>query len=207
MITVSVITPEEIKELNDELVVPAYRRFCRENGLKFHFQDGELRGRRDRRIFEEEFKLQHEAMTLFNRLKPEYHLQGNQVVSFQLIAWGLDIKLRRTTVEDFFQKHAELLSQSKRDENLIVALLVGFIIATCFLGISVCRLFPGFTLWVCFISGLLFIGGVYYWTETRPVRSRKREFDRLQAQLEDLRQRLNGVQKGTVGAESEKQNF
>jgi hypothetical protein len=30
---------EEYRELNNELIVPAYRRFCEELNLRFHFWD------------------------------------------------------------------------------------------------------------------------------------------------------------------------
>ena len=77
---------EEYKELKNELVVPAFRKFCREYNLLFHFKDEFAEEAAYHAVIGlGELKLHWEAMKYFNLLKPELVEFKNNVVRYKFI--------------------------------------------------------------------------------------------------------------------------
>ncbi|MBC8555927.1 MAG: hypothetical protein H8D23_40460 [Candidatus Brocadiales bacterium] len=80
-------TEEEYNCLNNELAVPAFRKFCKENGLLFHFWDELSKDKFDPEVGDKELDLLQEALELFNRLKPELNYFKGKIVRFQYTSW------------------------------------------------------------------------------------------------------------------------
>ncbi len=98
---------DEYRDFNNELVVRSYRQFCDEIELPFHFADegDELPAE----LLYREQQVHHEAMNLFNRLKPELVLFKGDVVSFQFTDWGGGFSRTQTPVGEFLEDAADRL--------------------------------------------------------------------------------------------------
>jgi len=99
--------------LNNEIVVPSYRRFCKEHGLGFHFWDELPEGEFDPEISEKERKPHEEAMNLFNALKPEFIIFGNSIVWFRFTDWGGDFTYRAWSIQEFLDEAAARIAKAK----------------------------------------------------------------------------------------------
>lgn len=104
----------EYRELDKELVVPAYRRFCEEFELPFHFWDGLPKADFDAEIASNEMSLHKEAMDLFNRLKPELVFFKGNVVWYQLRSWDGAFTYSKVALSDFLEEAADELFFAKQ---------------------------------------------------------------------------------------------
>jgi len=108
---------KEYRELNNELVVPAYRRFCEELNLPFHFWDELPKDSFDPEISHDEFELHKKAMDLFNKLKPELVLFKDKVVRFQFTSWDGSFSYDVWPIQDFIEKVSDELFYLKNLEK------------------------------------------------------------------------------------------
>lgn len=108
---------KEYLELNNELVVPAYRRFCEELNLPFHFWDELPKDSFDPEISLDEFLLHKEAMNLFNKLKPELVLFKDNIVRFQFTSWDGTFSYDLWPIQDFIEKVSDELFYLKNLEK------------------------------------------------------------------------------------------
>ncbi|MCD6569546.1 MAG: hypothetical protein J7L53_02460 [Deltaproteobacteria bacterium] len=108
---------KEYRELNNELVVPAYRRFCEELNLPFHFWDELPKDSFDPEISHGEFELHKEAMDLFNKLKPELVFFKNKIVRFQFTSWDGSFSYDAWPIQDFIEKVSDELFYLQNLEN------------------------------------------------------------------------------------------
>jgi endogenous inhibitor of DNA gyrase (YacG/DUF329 family) len=112
---------EEHKKLNNELVIPLFRNFCREYGLNFHFWDELPEGLYDPKIADKEFELVNEAMDLFNRLKPEFSFFRGKIVRFKFTSWDGDFKYVTWVMEEFLELISNELSYLRSlTENILL---------------------------------------------------------------------------------------
>lgn len=119
---------DEYQQLNNELVVPWYRRFCREYGLPFHFWD-ELPGEEfDPKVAEAELLLHKKAMDLFNHLKPEVTLFKDKIVRFQFKSWDGEFSYTTWSVNEFLAKASDelfyLRNLEERFEKVVATLVI-----------------------------------------------------------------------------------
>ena len=125
---------EERRELNNELVVPAYRSFCEELELPFHFWDELPRSEYDVGIAVREDRLHMEAMNIFNRVNPELSFFKGDVVRYLLTGWEGEFDHKRTPVNEFLEQAADrecyLRHLEKRFRALsgVVAVSVSFVV-------------------------------------------------------------------------------
>lgn len=97
---------EEQTELNNKLAVPEYRKFCRENDLKFHFWDELPNVKFDPEIALKEQKLHKEALNCFNNLKPRFSFFNNKIYSYHFN--GLEeVEFDSWEIEDFLNQSFE----------------------------------------------------------------------------------------------------
>lgn len=108
---------EEYRQLNNELVVPAYRKFCEELNLPFHFWDELPKDSFDPEISRAEFQLHKEAMNLFNKLKPELVLFKDNIVKFQFTSWDGTFSYDLWPIQDFIEKISDELFYLKNLEK------------------------------------------------------------------------------------------
>lgn len=159
----------EYRELNNELVVPAYRRFCEELHLPFHFWDELPKDAFDSEISLKEFELHNEAMDIFNRLKPDLASFKNSVVRFQFSSSDGDFKYTKWSIQDFLEEIADDLFYLKNLEHrfeTITLVLTG--LSTLMVFCLTVFLTSKFTPWEFLKDaplwlGLIFGGGCYYW--------------------------------------------
>jgi hypothetical protein len=146
---------EEYREINNELVAPAYRRFCHELGLPFHFWDELPKESYDSEIAHGEFELHKEAMNLFNRLNPEVVLFKDKIVRFQFTSWDGTFSYSSWPIQEFLDKTSDELFYLKKlghRYNIVSAVLV---IACFFLISFVMTFFLTKFLSSQFLSGVL----------------------------------------------------
>lgn len=185
------LSEDQYKDLNNELVVPAYRQFCRANGLNFHFWDELPEKEFDLKTSRRELEFHKEAMDLFNRLKPEYHLFRDNVISFQFISWGGDTARETKRIEEFFQEHASLKAKVGEQENHITTLEVIIFILLLLVFIGFQKLLPAIPVWIELGGSVLLIWGLHVWFRRRPVRKKDRDIEMAQKQLAQLREKIN----------------
>jgi len=170
-------TPE-LDELRDGLVFPAYRQFCRDNGLD---------------IQEADEKLHAEAMDLFNQFKPHYTEFRGQVVQFRLGSWGGGFDRTVQPMEEFLsqvvQDQAKLAKLEKWFEIIADTGVISLALV-CMVGID--RLtkdaLPDWIVAVVFMS----VGGLTWrwFFLIRPKKLEEKKQATLKVQLEQLRQKL-----------------
>lgn len=99
----------EFKEINNELVVPEYRRFCDEFNLPFHFADELPPGSIPSEILRKELRLHQEAMDIFNEVKPAFASFKGDVIAYRFTDWGGDFTYVRKSATDFIAEAADRL--------------------------------------------------------------------------------------------------
>lgn len=117
----------EYRELNNELVVPAYRKFCRDHDLPFHFWDELAPDAHDPAINLKEFSLHHEAMNLFNRLKPDVVLYNGRVIRFQFDSWD-SFRYSSWPVNQFLEEACDSICHARQLERRCASLASGLAI-------------------------------------------------------------------------------
>lgn len=192
----------QFKEVNNELVVPAYRQFCRDNDLNFHFWDELPKEAFDLKISGREFELHKEAMDLFNRLKPEHNLFRNQFVTFWFTSWAGDFDYTTKDVEGFIRDHSRRQTLNEQQRTIISILEVTIVILLLPISISLIKYLSTNPRWgsyfdsttailgailVCPIS----ISGLHVWLHRRPIKKKRREMEILHERLRELRHKLN----------------
>lgn len=113
---------DERIELNNQLVVPAYRAFCAELGLPFHFWDELPRSAFDAEIARGESQLHHDAMDIFNRLKPEFVMFKGDVVRFHFTVSDGEFDFEKTPAPKFLSETADKLFYLQQLEHRFDAL-------------------------------------------------------------------------------------
>lgn len=182
----------EFKEANNQLVVPAYRQFCRENGLAFHFWD-ELPPESFRlSVSNREFKLHQEAIELFNRLKPPFHTFRGEVVSFHFESWDGQFSWRAVSLDQFMRDYVQLQEMGRRYKTLFRAMVLVTQFALLAVLFGFFNRFAGTVwFWMVVIACIAFGHWPSVWLfEKRPAKRRARELEVLAAQLAQLRKKL-----------------
>lgn len=122
---------EEKKDINDNLVIPLYRRFCREYGVNFHF--GDQKYALDENILSairlEEIPLFGQALSLFNYIKQPYHAYKEGLVTFNYTSWD-SFDYRKMYMEDTAKMLSEKESETIKLETLFASCYVIALIAT-----------------------------------------------------------------------------
>lgn len=103
----------EYKDVNNNLVVPSYREFCKKNGLLFHFWDELPEVKFDPAIADKESKLHREAMQIFNALKDEVVLFREKVIRFQFTDWGGAFEFDAWPLKDYLETTSEIIINAK----------------------------------------------------------------------------------------------
>ena len=124
---------EEYREINNELVVPAYRRFCHELDLPFHFWDELPKDSYDSEIACGESELHREAMNLFNSLKPELVLFKEKIVRFQFTSWDGTFTYWSSSAQEFLDKTSDELFYLKKLEHRYETVSAALVLACFFL--------------------------------------------------------------------------
>jgi hypothetical protein len=188
---------EEYRELNNELVVPAYRRFCEELNLPFHFWDELPKDSFDPEISHGEFELHKEAMDLFNKLKPELVLFKDNIVRFQFTSWDGTFSYDLWPIHDFIERTSDelfyLKNLEKRSE--IVSSILAFVISLLFF-IATVYLVGKFSPWDFLNRSSIWLGiglgGILYYLLMRHIRKiPHRIID--DGRLEGVAERINGL--------------
>lgn len=182
------------KVLNDEVVVPAYREFCRANGLAFHFWDELPENAFDAQTARRESGLHHEAMDLFNRMKPEFIVRDGFVVRYQFTSWDGDFEYSSWPIEEFLSNTANeaiSIKSMKRSFEIVLCalLLLASIALAVFLGTFAGDVIPDSIL----IPAVL-VGGaalVWWFVERRPIWKRQQDQQRLRHRLDELRKKFD----------------
>ena len=115
---------QEYREINNELVVPFYRKFCKAFQLPFHFfdemnidsQNKEIANSLTRRYWDIEFHVHDKAMSLFNVLKPEFVFYKNQILQFKFSSWD-EFSHHSWTIKEFLNLTADSLYYQKKLES------------------------------------------------------------------------------------------
>lgn len=89
--------------INNELVVPLYRSFCKDNGLKFHFWNELPKEDFNPVVADKEFELHKEAMELFNQLKPEFNFFKGKIIQFKFTSWAGDFEYNTFEMDEFLK--------------------------------------------------------------------------------------------------------
>ena len=170
----------EPDELRAGLIQPAYREFCRDNGLETD-------------AAELDFELYAETISMFNQLKPHFSEYKGQVVQFQLWSWNGDFNRTVQPMTEFLAQAAQNQARLARFEKwfAIIADTCVFLLAlVCAMEID--RLakvaLPGWLVTVVFI-----IAGGFTWRWfffTRPKKLKEIKQAALESQLSQLRQKL-----------------
>lgn len=194
-------TKGEYRELKDELVDPAYRRFCEELNLPFHFWDELPKDSFDPEISCSEFMLHKEAMNLFNRLKPELVLFKDNIVRFQFTSWDGTFSYDLYPIHEFFEQVSDerfyLKNLEKRFATTFVVLAPGiallvFIVTVYLLG--------KFSPWVFLENSSIWLGiglgGITYHLLKRLIRNiphriiDDEKFEGVAERINELRENL-----------------
>ncbi|HPN32643.1 MAG TPA: hypothetical protein PKY81_16950, partial [bacterium] len=92
------------RNINNELAVPAFRKFCRDNNLNFHFQDELPKSSQVPEISIKEFPLIQRALELFNFLHPRYYYYKGDIISFDFSGLFQDMVAEKYTLDSFISK-------------------------------------------------------------------------------------------------------
>jgi hypothetical protein len=188
---------QEYRELNNELVVPAYRRFCEEFNLPFHFWDELPKDFFDPEISHAEFQLHKEAMNLFNKLKPELALFKDNVVRFQFTSWDGTFSYDLWPIHDFIEKVSDELFYLKNLENRFEIVSSIFALGSSLLVfIATVFLLGKFSPWDFLSHASIFLGiglgGTLYYVLMRHIKKiPKRIID--DGRLEGVAEKINGL--------------
>jgi len=161
-------------ELRDGLVFPAYRQFCRDNGLNFNEYDPNLHG---------------EATALFNRLKPHYQYYRGYVVHFHL--WSCDGDFLHTTVsvEEFLAHVAQDQAQLKKFKKWVEITTVALLYVCGFICVMVFDRWLPYWLVLVIFAVIIWAGWQSFFVML-PKTKRERNKAELENQVTQLRQKL-----------------
>jgi len=153
-------------KINNELVVPTYRQFCRDNNLPFHFADEQPEEAEsiDPKVLLSEMNLHHKAMEIFNQLKQDVVFFDGMVVRFQFTDWGGGFDLSCWTVDDYLTESVDLMVHRRHlEKRLVVVTGVLTIVSFVFTILGLCKLSPNLDFGlICLVSGLF-----WYWVLLR----------------------------------------
>lgn len=191
------------KEINNELIVPAFWKFCRALHLPLTFgeQNSEsVQPWNPDSFFKEMLAGSHkEALDIFNSLRPEYYFYKGQVVRFKFTNAMGDSAYDIRPVKEFLNETSDKLFYLKALEgrfNLVLQLAaIGWTILTFFsISLLASILFPGSASigeWFAVVLS----GGVYYFIVSRTARlphriAEGKEVVRAIERVEHLRKEL-----------------
>jgi hypothetical protein len=195
---------KEYREINNELVIPAYRRFCEELGLSFHFWDELPVDSFDPEIAQGESALQEGAMNLFNRLKPELVLFKDKIVKFQFTSWDGTFTYSSWSIQEFLEQTSDELFYLKRLERRYETVSALLVLAGCFLTfLATTVLLSKFLPWE-FLRGVSFwlglgLGAALYYPLARSMKNIPKRIiddgrlDGLATRIHELREQLAKV--------------
>lgn len=179
------------RRLQNELVTPEYRRFCDQLRIPFHFWDELPDTDFDSDIALAEMPLHARSMALFNRIKPELTIFGDEVIRYQFTSWDGTFSYRSESIEDFLlhtsdqNYYLKMLEQRFERVSAGLVLLLGLV---CFAALYVAfgallpeHRGPGDLLAVVISSGF----GLYLWRRLNDIPRRL-----LDEQMEDLEKDL-----------------
>jgi ABC-type multidrug transport system fused ATPase/permease subunit len=109
---------KEHKDINNNLAVPLYRKFCKEYELNFHFADEKSIVDHDKlmSILHDEHSLHDEALSLFNFVNKSYHPFKNGLVSF-VYTTPLDFDYDNLGLDEIAQEMENKDAAIKKLEN------------------------------------------------------------------------------------------
>ncbi len=185
---------EEFKDLNNNLAVPEYQRFCRENGLPFlHSElDPDLR-----------ITAAKETLDLFNRMKPEWVYFKDRIVWYQFRTWAGDFASRSWGIDEFLHTANDEIRYFRTLEKMFYVALGLLSVMSAILSMVTIKLISNSLSlsdhWptICNYASYLFaiIGGALPVLILAPKRKQARERHRLNKRLAKLRERLQDCQR------------
>lgn len=190
---------EERTKFNNEIVVPEYRKFCRENELKFHFWDEIPEGKNDYEIYIKESELHKESMVCFNNLKTPFVYNGKRISRYNFEDWSGGIKRETWNEDDFFNETAELKEKYKVVEDqmkkLLMILMILFIAIVFFLSAYLMKFYFGeIYKFPLFVFGIIFPAWLCNFTENKffrdPLKDYKKRIDTYKIRLEKLKKQF-----------------
>ncbi len=109
---------DDRKRVNNELVCPAFWRFCRDNDIKLHSLMVNIwkeipKSEQSAGKIHDEMDLYREAMNCFNNLKPRFTVFENKVYTYRFTDWGGDFEYDSWSFEEFFDTIYSQINQSK----------------------------------------------------------------------------------------------
>jgi len=97
------------KTINNSIVVPEYRNFCKNNDLPFRFWDELPKESFNSELARKERELHKEAMDIFNSTKKPYSYFDKNLIKWRFTDWGGDFEYESEAVEEFIAKKEEEL--------------------------------------------------------------------------------------------------
>lgn len=198
---------KERKDINNNLVVPLYRDFCKRFGIKFHFGDeiNDFDPNKHPSILHDEMPLHGKAMDLFNFFfNSLYHPFRDGLVSFRFTDWGGDFDYEYLTLDqiaDEMEKKDIALNKNKSESNFYATVAL---ISSLLLTVSITIMFtksnilPILVTCVVFLLLIVIPQKIY----SRKKRVEQENFDR---KLTELKQELKAISiKYKTGLEDKK---
>jgi len=192
----------ERTKLNNEIIVPAYRQFCKENSLAFHFWDELPKEQFNPEIALEELMLHHEAMNCFNNLKPKFVLFNNKIYTFHFTVWGGDFEFMEWEIEDFLnQAHEQVNRVGGLEKQLqaafsilgvmsVILIIVLTVLTSIFFADKFGLFFDlGIVIGTVSIFSLFFFIIKKYFSD--PLKKYSSEINQFKLRLETLKQKFN----------------
>jgi hypothetical protein len=167
----------EYDRLNNELVVPSYRAFCKAYRLSFHFWDELPEDEFDRDISERELALHKDAMSLFNRLKPEVQVFEGHAVQYRFTCWDGSFEYERAPLDKFAESVGDqlfYLRHLERRFRVVCSVLsaIVFILGAFLCTFGLVHIFGQRTVWLQQVISIglpaLLGGSVLWWTGRTP---------------------------------------
>lgn len=192
------IYTEEYKEINNNLAVPLYRKFCKEYGLNFHFAD-EIKkngGKIDNNRIFYEMKLHDEALNLFNYLNTHYYPFRGRLVSFYYET-SVDFHYENLTLSEVaveMENKDIMLKKLEKESTLylytisILFFIISIIIGSILSSITRSDLLFYFFLILGLLAPTALFSNIY---EIK----RKSEYKKFEKRLSELKGKLNNIDK------------
>lgn len=126
------------KDINNNLAVFLYRKFCKEYGIKFHF--GDEKYSLDKNIIFEirlkETPLHGQALSLFNFINQPYHAHKGNLVSFIYTSWD-NFDYEKINTEEIAKTLSKKESEIAKLESLFISCYITTLIVTFVLAVLI----------------------------------------------------------------------
>jgi|GEM_PF-5683925 len=173
------------KIINNSVVIPEYRNFCKDNGLPFHFWNELPKESFDPELAKNERELHKEAMDIFNLTKNPYSYLNKNLIKWRFTDWGGDFEYESEPIEGFLAKKEvglKTLEKKHRAMTVIGTLFFSALILILLIHyrISLYLTFPAF------IASLFLENYIGYF-----IKSQKRKSDKnIETRLDKLREKI-----------------